>query len=223
MDMVLSHSLYQKVMESTRTLFTGGQMRDGEKADLASWILTHQNRRNGFLFHPGPEDEQAGLLLVSGEKPRTHLLANNALELETLRLLVLLQAGEPGIGLVFEAADRRLSKLCFASVCTTGECAGASIAYLRYRTARGGAEALIRRGLESLRRERDGAGRWHKFPFYYTLLWLLDLPAGLAADELEYAAPACRRLAARLDPADPFTGFRRSILGRVLERPPQRN
>lgn len=217
--MAFPPSLYQRVMETARLLFEGRRFSPSERTEIVFWILAHQNRTGDFLFPPSPEDEAAGLRLVSGELPRTRLLTRNALELETLRLLALLGSGELGVVQVLDTAERRFSGRCFASICTTGECTGASIAWLRYRAARGDSQELTRCGLEALGRERDTAGRWHKFPFYYSLLWLLELPAGMGKEELAYASPACRRLTTRLFPSDPVAVFRLGLLHRVLDIP----
>jgi hypothetical protein len=80
-----------------------------------------------------------------------------------------------------------------------------SVALWRHLLASGEAQDTprLQNGLAALRRYRDGAGRWKRFPFYYTLLALseTDLPAVRA--EVAYAMPVIDRAMRRLAKADP--------------------
>ena len=83
---------------------------------------------------------------------------------------------------------------------------------------------MIARGLEALRQARTGDGQWRYFPFFYTLLWLVELPDGLDGRvrvELSYARPRCKRLLSRTPPrtsGDPFEQVRAKILRDALAR-----
>ena len=80
------------------------------------------------------------------------------------------------------------------------------------------------RGLEVLRQARVGEGQWRCFPFYYTLLWLTELPAGLderTHSELSYARDRCKRLLSRMRAeasGKPSEQVRAKILQDVLAR-----
>jgi hypothetical protein len=84
-------------------------------------------------------------------------------------------------------------------------CGMCSVALWRHLLASGEAQDTprLQNGLAALRRYRDGAGRWKRFPFYYTLLALseTDLPAVRA--EVAYAMPVIDRAMRRLAKADP--------------------
>lgn len=208
-------SLYKTVADAATFLFGGGSFTAQERASLAAWILTRQNRQRGFIFHPTPAEIAAGIRLLSGERPCTRLLAANAVELETLRLLALLQPDDARVQQLCAEADARLAPLCFAGVCTTGECAHTSIAVLRYRAARDfrGWSASFSHALEALKADRTGDGRWRRFPFYFTLLWLVELPAEMAHDELAFTADARRRLIRRSPRAgEPAAAIRGTLL-----------
>jgi hypothetical protein len=182
------NSLYRTVQNAARFLYQGGILTEDDQDLLVDHILNHQNRYKGFLFYPTILEREDGIRLISGETPRTRLLANNSVELETLRLLALLGQERASVLEVFSEADLRLKEQCFAGVCLTGECPAASIAYLRYLTARDPYQyaAEIRHGLEIVKQNRSGNGRWKKFPFRFTLLWLTDLPLDFSGEELEY-------------------------------------
>jgi hypothetical protein len=214
-----STSLHQTVIRAAGFLFEGGRYVAAEEIQLANWILARQNRQKGFVFFPTPEDEEDGLRLLSGEKPRTKLLARNALELETLRLLALIEPKDAAVERLQQEVGQRLSRLCFAQVCKTGECAHASIAYLRYRMAAGGREATsqFEHGLQVLKQDRDGDGRWRKFPFWFTLLWLVELPAEMAQEELAYTRDRCKQLLIEDAPnAAPYASIRKKILHKAV-------
>jgi hypothetical protein len=226
MNLIEERSLYRTVTNVARHLFFGGTLTPSERSELASWILARQNRRRGSSFYPTVAEREHGIRLLSGEKPQTVLAAVNAVEMETLRLLALLQPDEPQVQSLFEIAEQRLSGVCYGSVCTTGECAHASISVLRYRTARGAARSagMIARGLETLCRARTGEGKWRHFPFYYTLLWLTELPTGPdehAHAELSYARDRCERLLSRTksrETGKPYEQMRAKILRDALVR-----
>jgi hypothetical protein len=51
----------------------------------------------------------------------------------------------------------------------------------------------VTRGVASLTAERDGAGGWNRFPFYYTLLFLAEADPKLSRREIEYCSERVRR------------------------------
>jgi len=210
---------YQTVLAAARTLFDGGLPPRDDREALVHWILLRQNRQKGFIFYPSPQDWQAGIYLFSGERPRTKFLAENAVELETLRLLARLDPGNTEVQRVFRQANQRLFPLCFANSCTQGECAQASLAFLRYITAFDADFYLsrIKKGLERLKEARAGDGQWKGFPFYFTLLWLTEIPAELALAEMAYASTRPPRLVTgSLKPGDAFSQVRKAILRQAV-------
>ena len=104
-------------------------------------------------------------------------------------------------------------------------CGTCSIAF--WRSLAAGAFKLqnqtLRRGLTTLRASRDAQGGWGRFPFYYTLLFLSEIPAGLAKPEFDYCAARGRTpvgLLARK--ADCYSTRRRELLRRIwLSRVPE--
>jgi hypothetical protein len=72
-------------------------------------------------------------------------------------------------------------------------------------------------GVRVLEEHRDGRGRWRRFPFYYTLLALLEGGVKAAVPEMRYAAPGLDRLLKRPARRDKYSVRRRALAERVLE------
>ncbi len=213
-----SYNLYQFVMSLSRAIFIKGLPPSAEQEKLVRFILEHQNPLQGFTFHPTTGEQETGLALVTGEPAHTRLLRFHAFELETLRLLALLKPVDPQVQDILLLADERLVKLCFSKVCITGECKVASIAHLRYRNTRNPDETLNRMGLSKLRQHRLDSGRWKGFPFFFTLLWLLELPPELSAAELQHTQPAIARALSASTGLDDEIRFQREILKQATRR-----
>ena len=207
-------SVYEMVRHASMFLHQNGSCTEAEKADLADWILQHQNRQQDFIFFPTLLERERGIHLFTGETARTKLLQNNAFELETLRLLALLQPESPAVRQVCQTANQRLFTRCFASGCTVGECAHAQIALMRYLTALDfkAHQGRILRTLSILKEKRAPLGRWDAFPLYYTVLWLSELPADLAREHLLFILSKAEELLKRRKNGSPVDTLRRNLL-----------
>lgn len=73
-------------------------------------------------------------------------------------------------------------------------------------------------GLQYLREHRDGKGRWRRFPFYYTLLALTEIPGPRANSEIRYVAAGLERLLKRRAGDGRFDLRRRTVAERILIR-----
>lgn len=219
MNVISEKSLYKTVTDAALFLFDRGSFSSPEKIRLVNWILSHQNREKKFIFYPTAADRDTGVRLFSGEKIKAKFLADNTVELEILRLLALLRPESPEVQQLFWEANQRLFPICFANGCTVGECRHASITLMRYLTASDfhGSANRLERTLGILKQHRDGDGKWKAFPFYFTLLWLTELPDDLAQDELAYTRPHCEKLLAKgLQDDDLGNPLRRKILQRAI-------
>lgn len=223
-QIIQEESLYQTVLQATRFRFDGGRFLPEESEQLITWLLAHRNHQNGYTFHPTAHEVARGIRLFTGERPRTWIARRDGVEMETLRLLARLVPQEREtrdrvtaadsertpvhtVRKIFAEADHRLIGRCYGSVCPRGECAHASIAVLRYRIAVDieTARPYIERGLQWLRETRIEAGGWHSFPFFFTLLWLIELLNATTdtsirmqtLDELASTRDRCRRTVGR--------------------------
>jgi hypothetical protein len=72
--------------------------------------------------------------------------------------------------------------------------------------------------LRYLKEHRDGKRRWHRFPFYYTLLALSEMDGEEVALEIEYAAPVLERMLRRRSRGGKYEKRRRAVAERLLAR-----
>ena len=79
-------------------------------------------------------------------------------------------------------------------------------------------DAALDHLLSALPTHRDDKGAWRRFPFFYTLLALLELDNPRAAAELEYALPECERKRKGLKPGNVIAARRIAVLDRVFSR-----
>jgi bacterioferritin-associated ferredoxin len=70
-------------------------------------------------------------------------------------------------------------------------------------------------GLKSLKKYRDGKGRWGHYPFYYALLALSEMDSREAIAEMRYAAPVLQRMRSG---KDVFSLRRQKLAEKVLAR-----
>ena len=72
-------------------------------------------------------------------------------------------------------------------------------------------------GVRILRKYRDGRGRWRRFPFYYTLLALVEGGERAAVPEMRYAAPGLERMLKRPSGREKYAVRHRELARQVLE------
>jgi len=200
-------------------LAEGREIGLAERAETVSWILDRQvtTGKNIGSFEPTEADLKAGAHLYTGERLRTKLATWNVLTAEAARLLVLFGGRDPAAHEGVERASAWLDVSCFVrSDCAVGECAHSFVSHLRFLSVLESESPAQVRRIGVIRENRDGKGRWDRFPFYYTLLVLGEISEEAAKRELRYAVPACERALSRSSGSDVFDARRKAILDRIL-------
>ncbi len=205
MELQITASLAETLDRCNLAFFEGQPLTALERYESVREIAANLER-----------EESDGLRLFTGESVRTHFAANAIRCAESARALILLDSPTVDGVLALEAARSRLVGKCFTDGCTQGECAHASIGWLRYLAVTDFADTGRRldAGLKTIHSLREAGGRWKALPFYYTLLMLSEQDSPAARRELRYAAPTCERLLA-MQAVDEVYGLRRRA---VLER-----
>lgn len=197
MALLNTTSLAATVDAANDALFLGRVVPAAEKLKTAKWLASRQGVKHSYSGLPAPTDaDLEGIKLFTGEPITTGAGVCHILGEESLRLMLLLGKKEAevrrGIGLANESMLKRLGKPDAGGYC----CGKCSVAYWRTLLAGGfdNQEARLANGLKSLKKYRDGKGRWGHYPFYYTLLALSEMDAPAAITEMRYAAPVLERI-----------------------------
>lgn len=221
-EMLIDETSLSETIDAVSVRLAAGEPLPAvEQEDVVAWLLGRQAQagRDRGMFAPFPGEYEPGVRLFTGERLRTRVATRNVLTLESARILSALAGERAEVRSVLARTSVAMRHACFAlSHCVIGECAHSSIAYMRDAASdrSGDHRKWIEDHLHVIREHRDGKGRWKRFPFYYTLLALLEVGTPSANAELEYARPACRRVVGRASSGD-YVTRRRRILGRVHE------
>ena len=214
-----TESLGRTISVANDALAEGRKIPVDERKRTVAWVLKRQvlSGRNAGAFAPTSEDLKGGVHLFTGERLRTKLAAWNVLTAEAARLLILFGGGDDRARKAVGRAASWLNVSCFVSNdCMIGECAHSLISHLRFLGVAEAAPAVLVRRLNIVREQRDGAGRWDRFPFYYTLLTLSEIPGEAAKSELRYAVPACERALSRAVKDKVYAARRKNLLERII-------
>jgi hypothetical protein len=134
--------------------------------------------------------------LFTGERLVTIFAQMHIFHMECCRVLFLSAKEQDGLKEAIDSSIRSIEGTCFTNDCILGECAHASLAWMRCLAVGlvdDGIPRLEKR-LDQLSGKRDGKGRWRGFPFYYTLLILSEIDHPMAREEIQYSSPSRERV-----------------------------
>ena len=190
--------------------------------ELASLFMKRQvlTGSNSGFFIPFASEPRTPSRLFSGEMLRTEFACHHILLIETTRVLALLAPDNPAVTRSIQLSDRRMNLICYRTFCSKGECRSLTVAYMRYLAAvtNDDSAAHLSQFLTALAGYRDGKGKWHGFPFYYTILMLSEFDDPLAANELQYAGSLLERLSGQNWSSDRYASRCQSIVHNVMVR-----
>lgn len=169
--------------------------------------------------HASWVDALDSAVLYSGERLKTGFAARYILLLEGGLTLFRFGLGSAAEIRLLQRVGRVAQKTCFAQQCLKGECAVATIAWMRWLGA--GLSPAAQPGVEHflglLMENRDGKGRWMRFPFFYTLLALEELTHLAARRERQYALQACLRFLNKRGEESERQRRRCDLAGRIVQ------
>jgi hypothetical protein len=214
-------------------LFYELPIEPAERQEAARWVAGRQGLPRSYagMFAPTALDIAIGTLTFTGEPVVSEAGTAHLLSEEACRVLHRLGGPDlPEVTNALHSAHRAILRRMqtsqpegiWSGVYCCGMC---SVALWRHLGASRQVEdqRRVENGLFELKRQRDGKGRWKRFPFYYTLLALSELESDMVHDEVKYALPVIERALKRVERADPAAETelerrRRIIMGRLLER-----
>jgi len=218
MKVLSKRSLAATVDSVNDALFLGRAIPAGEKLRVARWLASRQRVKHSYAGLPAPTDaDLKGIKLFTGEPVTTGAGTCHILGEEALRIMLLLGAKDAAVREGIRRANismiARINRPDAGGYC----CGKCSVAYWRTLLAGGldNQEARLANGLKSLKKYRDGKGRWGHYPFYYALLALSEMDSKEAIAEIRYAAPILGRMRGG---DDVYALRRRQLAERVLAR-----
>jgi hypothetical protein len=178
-------------------LLYGQEIPLADQQTISRWITTRQGAGPGYngLYSPTNTDLEYGVSLFTGEELNSQASARHYLGQEAARLICLFASQDPEAQPAYERASQWMR--AHPTFTQTGmQCCGrCTIAYWRHFWV-GEFEhkqVALENGLKALQNDRDGKGKWRRFPFYYTLLALSEIDLEPARQELHYSLPVMER------------------------------
>lgn len=218
-------SLIATVDAFNEAVFFGRPWQDEAEA-LAEWCAGRLGKPGGYAgsFAMTEGDWGREFRLFTGERittgaARTHIIAE-----ETTRMLALIRAGAGIESDALKLSEERLGSRVYGRKSSALEngvfcCGKCSVSVWRCVAAGGfkGFPRILHHAPATLFASRDGIGDWRRFPFYYTLLLLVEADRKLAGPEISYCQPRLRRSRQLLEgKRDRYSIRRAAILDRAL-------
>jgi len=212
-------SLMRLVDEANQNMLLGTTVFADEKLSVARWISSRQGKENAYrgMFAPTAYDMQEGIHLFTGEK-LTSASARHCLGQQAARVAWLYGSNNPDIRDSYERAVAWMRDHEHYAATGTFCCGRCTVAFWHhYWTGdfENKEESLVK-GLEVLKSERDGSGKWRRFPFYYTVYVLKDIDLPKARNELAYTRPLMERYLKSNHPGT-FTDRRKVVFQQALD------
>jgi len=203
-------------LEEVRQGFRSKSRADVQEA--LEWVLARQGLHGSYfnLFMPTNQDLSQGVRLLTGERMLSNAGTRHVLSEEALRTVIVWKLGSSS---VVKRALKGFNDLLEAGA-KSGSwcCCTCTMAFLRtlavVKPDRW--DGILEKGLEKIKKARTPDGRWHGFPFYYTLLTLSEMDTPSAQAELRHSSKIAERLLKRYHSDDRISRFRRLGLEAAL-------
>jgi hypothetical protein len=227
-SLVVPDSLAETLDAVNEALFFSLPLDGQQKAGVSAWLAGRQGQPGSYagLCAPTGRDFSTGVQVFTGERVTSHAATAHILGEEASRVLALLGVDDPQVRQARDAAAAGFLKRIagpetLGSPVGTYCCGKCTPAFWRNLAAGGlgpGAEARLSAGVRSLQTLRDGAGRWRRYIFHFTVLALTEIELPEALEELRYAAPQLERLASRHPSEERYARRRHALAERALAR-----
>jgi hypothetical protein len=226
--LIHQNSLSATVDAVNEAFFFGRKIPTPDRRDAARWIAARQGLPGayGALFAGVGAERAAGIRVFTGER-MTSASARHILGEESCRALLLLGTSESQAAAALARAtgwmiDRVEQAAGDSPRNTLGTyCCGKCTVGLWRNVLAGGLDRQDERigtGLSKLRARRDGNGEWRTFPFWYTVLTLVEMDRPAARMELRYAAARIEAEAKRAPGSTGHAARRNALARRALEQ-----
>ena len=224
MKLLYRSSLYKTVDNVNEALFYGKKISKKEAGEVISWISGRLDTKYSYNHSFGltEYDMKHTVYTFTGERllyaSMRHIMAE-----ETCRVLIKLSEITGKKNPALEKTNKIFTKMLidyrsYGKPEGTFCCGPCTIGLWRHLAAGGLKEyqKYFSSGLMALHSNRDEAGKWRRFPFFYTLLALSEIDDPLALKEINYALPQCERALKRLKSGNKFSDRKRDLLMKIM-------
>ncbi len=227
MKLVYPNSLAATLDVLNEVYFTGRSLSKRDRACVVKWLASRQGLKGAYssMFAPTAIDFKRGIRLFTGERVISGAAVGHVLGEEACRALKLLNGSSAPAKLALAKARKGMMKALQRSETRWKVrgfyCCGTCSASLWRNLVVGGLGQARKRliaGMKVLKHYRNGAGKWRRFPFYYTLLALTEINLRTAIDEMRYAAPICEQYLKRYKAKNKYAKRRRLVVEKVLAK-----
>ena len=224
-SMLNMHSLGATINAVNEAALFSARVSEPTAKQISEFIAGRQGLPHSYwgLFAPLDDEVKKPFTLFTGETIRSDASARHILGEESLRILKVLGDPSPYVQQAIERAQENFGQRLMDNKergdgMGTYCCGNCTVAYWRALTTHWieDAEERLEMGMKDLKNERQ-AGKWRRFPFYYTVLCLSELGEDIAGEEIRYIQPACERALKFLRANDSHHQQKSAILGRILE------
>ena len=191
---------YELMIKTNHYLIKGGDLLESQKAGIAGRLLAKavNNGRAGQFynrvsdgremypsFYIPPYNNGKKCQTVIPMSPKTRILADNAYELEILRLLFMFAGQNEAVRHMVRETLNRLKRTCFGyKGCAVGECFEAGVASLRFICAAAAYETdWIKKQVSVFNRHYTDKRR-HSGVLKYYWLCLSEMPVHIGGPEI---------------------------------------
>lgn len=225
-DPISPGSLSQTVDAVNAAFFEQRRWPAATRRAVAHWIASRQGLPGSYgdTFAGFAAERTRGIVLFTGERI-TSASARHILGEEASRALRQLGIRDRMVTSALDRADEGLMRCLERWTSDRGRgnpgtyCCGKCTVGLWRNLVAGGLdrqEERLHRGVDELRRSRDGKGGWRKYPFWYTVLALSEMTFDAAVKELSYARPLLRVTAMRPPHKSAYSARRQQLAARLM-------
>jgi hypothetical protein len=226
--LVHKRSLSRTVDAVNEAFFFGRPIPAAERRATARWIASRHALPGAYgrLFAGFASERTAGIRVFTGERI-TNASARHILGEEACRALLLLGVRDPGVAAALNDATTWMTQRVDQAAEASGRntlgtyCCSKCTGGMWRNVLAGGFDRRKERlgiGLKRLRAARDGSGEWRAFPFWYTVLALVEMDRPEARTELHYAAARIKAEAHRRPGSTPYALRRHALALRAVEQ-----
>lgn len=227
MTIINKNSLYQTVDNINQILFNNRSLSKSEANEVAHWIAVRQGLKGSYSNMIAPTDiDFTGIKLFTGDKLTSKASIAHILGEESLRVLFILKPDDKKVVSSLMKASSGIKELIKRNYLKGNYpegffcCGKCTVAYWRNLSSEGlkKNKKTLEAGIRYLKSFRDGKGKWGRFPYFYTLLALIDIDLPSAKEELIYASDLCRKYLNRKSSDNIYEKRKKEIARRVLEK-----